>query len=273
MRFLYIVGLLLLPGIAFGAGFAKQSLFLSQSTVTEGDTVLIYTVVSNDDPAHKFAGTLVFTDAGKAVGTVPVALAAGKASTVSVSWEPTAGSHTIVAELTDSSGASVGQEQATFDINTKPQPAAKNTENTAAAANAGNLLGGGAVDTSQNIQNSIASFSPVVANTSKPVFSTLDSARVGAAKILDSGIAWSKQQVNNKKTGQVLGASSSNQVVSAGNSTLALLWLILTTTLLYLLSILRYVVANAGIFYPVVAILFLYFLWKMFQRFRRPSYY
>jgi hypothetical protein len=45
--------------------------------------------------------------------------------------------------------------------------------------------------------------------------------------------------------------------------------MIFATASLYILSILLYVVSNAGIFYPVLAVLFLYFLWRLFKRFRR----
>ena len=49
-------------------------------------------------------------------------------------------------------------------------------------------------------------------------------------------------------------------------------WYVLQTLYFYLLTVLRFIVGSAGVFYPVVAILFLYFLWRMFRRFRRPAY-
>ncbi len=263
---LYVGAFLLAPSFALAAGFATQPLFLSQTSVTEGDTVQMYAVVSNSDLSNKFSGTIVFQDATTTIGTIPVTLAAGAASTASISWKPVAGSHDITAELTDSSGTVAGQESATFLINPKQQ--------LAAASAAGTTL---SVGSSQPIQQSIASFSPVVASTTQPLFSTIDSVRTVAAHTLDNSITWSKQQISKaQNTKQLLGSTavaSSSPNISAGNSAISTAWVVLATVLLYILSILRYIVANAGFFYPLLAILFFYILWRTFKHFRRPRYY
>ncbi len=113
---------IILPFSAHAATFAKQSLFLSKTPVTEGDTVLIHAVVANDGTA-KFDGDVVFKDADTKIGSVAVSIAQGGANAVSVSWKPAAGSHNITAELTASGGAVVESESATFLINEKPKPA------------------------------------------------------------------------------------------------------------------------------------------------------
>jgi hypothetical protein len=252
--------LLLLPLGAFAAGFAKESLFLSKSPVTQGDTVLIHAVVDNA-AATKFAGSLQFADAGASIGSVPVALSAGESSVVSLSWKPLAGSHTVTATLKDSSGTTVEQTTGTFDVAAPPQPAAATSSTQGAAA----------VESSAAIQQNIGNISPPVEAAVKPAFTLIDGARTAAAGALDSQLAATKQNLgpNAGSPGQVLGAEATK---NATQNPLGAVWYILQTLYFYLLTVLRFVVGSAGLFYPIVAIAFLYLLWRMFRRFRRPAY-
>src|SRR3989344_23561 len=174
MRFFASLALLvLLPSFAFGAGFAKESLFLSKTPVTEGETVFIHAVVANESSA-KFSGEVVFRDKEEKIGTIAVTIAPGGAQAVSLSWKSTSGSHEIVAELTASDGTVVEELKATFSIAAKPIPSATNTSNS--------------VGSSQNIQENIANVSPEVAGAIAPVFEVLDSFREKGAVALDKGI-------------------------------------------------------------------------------------
>ena len=242
------------PEAARGAGFAKESLFLSKTPVTEGETVLIHAVVANESNV-KFTGEVVFTDSEIKIGSVAVSIAPGGANAVSVSWKPSAGSHQVSAALTGSDGEVVENESAAFVINEKPKPAS------------GVPASSTPVESSADIQKKINELSPTAANISAPVFSTLDSVRARTAEALDQGIDWAKQKTAGKKPGQVLGTTT-----QSGGGVMDTLWLILATILLYIFSVLRFVVGNAGLFYPVFALLFFYILWKLFKRFRRPSY-
>ncbi|HWB33726.1 MAG TPA: Ig-like domain-containing protein [Candidatus Paceibacterota bacterium] len=252
---LLIVLLTLLPATASAAGFAKESLFLSKTPVTEGDTVLIHTVVSNDTGVS-FAGEVVFTDGSTKIGGVSVTIAAGGANAVSVSWKPSAGTHTVIAELTGADNAVVEKESAVFVINPKPQPASTGTTQDAS------------VESSQAIQNDIAQYSPTAANITQPVFSTIDAARSKAADLLDQGTAWASEQSGGKSPGQVLGESTT----TVSTNPVGTVWKLLASVIYYILTFLRYVVGHAGIFYPVFVIIFFYILWKTYKRFRRPSY-
>ncbi len=254
--------LLLLPALASGAGFAKQSLFLSKSSVTEGETVLIHAVVNND-ATEKFAGSLIFSDnSSRNIGSVPVSLAAGESSVVSVSWKPAAGSHTVVAEL-KAGAETIEKQSATFVIAEKPKPAVTADSNAAQYA--------AAVESSAAIQKQIDSLSPQAASATAPVFTLLDGARSAAADVLDTQIANTKTKLGAGagNPGEVLGASDVQQ---AGSNPSGAFWYIAQTLYLYLLTILRFIVGSAGVFYPVLAIIFLFVLWKIFRRFRRPAY-
>jgi hypothetical protein len=231
-------------------------MFLSKTPVTEGETVLVHTVVANESNVA-FGGDVVFKDGDTKLGSVAVSIAAGGANAVSISWKPTHGSHTVVAELTAHDGSVVETETQTFTINEKPKPA---------SSTAGTTTN---VGSSQDIQNKINDVLPAATPFSEPVFATLDSARATAAKALDNGINWAKTKSGGNASsnfGKVLGTStkSSGAVDTA--------WLIGATLLLYIFSVLRFVVGNAGIFYPVFALLFFYILWRTYKRFRRPRY-
>ncbi len=247
--------LVLAPSITFAASFAKESLFLSKTPVIEGETVLIHAVVANES-STKFVGEVVFTEGETKIGSVAAAISPGGANAVSVSWKPAAGSHKVTAALTRSDGMVVENESTTFTINEKPKPAsATPTPPTS-------------VESSGSIQEKINSLSPAAGNISAPVLTTLDSARAQAAKFLDSGIDWAKQKTLGKKPGEILGDATT----SGSSDIMNTLWLILATLALYVFSVLRFVVGNAGIFYPVFALLFFYILWKVFRRIRSPRF-
>lgn len=238
------------------AGFAKQSVFLSKSSVTEDEVVLVHAVVAGD-AAGAFAGELVLSVADKKIGVVPLSLEAGEAQAVSVSWKPAAGTHTVVAELKNKEGKTVEKESASFYIKPKPQPAPPASQ----AASASRSVG-----SSQGIQESIANFSPKTAGAVAPVFAMIDSAREKAASFLDKKIAGAKAEVE-RRPGLVEGAQTEKLPDSAN-----WFWTVLYTILLYLYTVLRFVVGTAGVFYPVLAIIILYLLWKLFRKFRRPAY-
>jgi hypothetical protein len=259
----YLVGVfvafLFIPTSAFAAGFAKQSLFLSQDSVTEGDTVLVYAVVQNDQPSS-FTGSVVLSDGSDAMGNVSVTLKAGEAQAVSVSWTPTAGSHTVTAELEGTDGTVVEKESETFDIAAKPTPASDDSIAQSQSA---------AVGSSQPIQNEINSVSPQVASTLAPVFTTVDSGRATAATFLNSQLANTQKNLGTT-TGQVLGAETQNNSSSSGIVGNA--WYIAETIYFYILTLLVFIIDTAGVFYPLLVIIFFYLLYRTYRWARRPAY-
>ncbi|MES2007260.1 MAG: hypothetical protein V4436_04115 [Patescibacteria group bacterium] len=256
---------LLLPSVVFAAGFAKGSLFLSRSPVTEGESVLIHAVVQNDS-SSAFSGSVVLSDADAKLGSVPVTLAAGEAEAVSVSWKPLAGSHSVSANLVSKSGDTVEQESETFVIKAKPVPVDTTSNSNSAAT----------VESSSDIQSKIGQYSPGTESTVAPVFTLIDGGREKVADLLDQGVAWGKQTAAGQSIGDVLGAATSKDNVSnpagAAGGVMHTLWLILGTIVLYICSVLRWLVQSAAIFYPVFLLVVLYILWRIIARFRRPKY-
>jgi hypothetical protein len=261
---LHLLGFLLLPSLllagypqaALAAGFAQQTIFLSKSSVTEGDTVLIHTVVQND-LAAKFPGNLVIKDGDIKVGSVPVTLDAGEAQAVSVSWKPSAGMHKISAELQDAGGTVVGTESETFSIKEKPKPVAS----VAKAATSSNTAA--AVESSAGIQDKIDDLSPAAGGALAPVFKLVDGSRTAIADVLDGQIANTKPKL--APLPGVVAGTSTIQTPDQGS------WFgsIFNTVYFYVLTVLRFLIGSAGVFYPVLALVFFYILWRTFKRFRR----
>lgn len=242
---------ILLPFSAHAAGFAKNSLFLSKSSVTEGETVLIHAVVSNE-ASSPFSGSLIFSNDTGTIGSAPVSLGAGEAQTASVSWKPVSGTHAVTATLRSSAGELSETQKATFSVRAKPTPVAE----TQSAA---------VVESSEAIQTQLESFSPAAANASAPVFTLVDGGRARVVDVLDTQIEQTKSKLDTQQSsGEVSGAQTEKLPDTVGG-----LWFALYTLYLYLLTILRFLISNAGVFYPLLAVAFLYGLWRLYKSFRR----
>lgn len=245
MRLVRLVFLftLLAPGSVFAASFAKESLFLSRSPVIEGDTVYIHAVIAND-AASTFKGEVVFEDNDERIGTVAVTIAPGGAETASLSWQPFAGTHPISAELMTEDSTVVEKLSATFIVRTKPM-----SETTAPSS----------IEPSDGVREVIAGISPQAAEVAEPIFSTIDTLRQKGVKTLEKGIVWARSG----NEGEVAGAQSGIADTVLG---------VVKTALIYLMELVRWLLSNAGVFYPVLALTFLYLLWRTYKRLRRPSY-
>jgi len=149
----------------------------------------------------------------------------------------------------------------TLYLTPKPKPAPVATSSSAAAA----------VESSSGIQQGIAGVSPQTASTLVPFFTLVDGGRSKAADVLDSQIANTKKNLG-PDAGAPSEVLSAQDVKQAGQNPMGAFWYILQTLYLYLLTLLRFIVGSAGVFYPALAVAFLYILWKLFRRFRRPAY-
>lgn len=126
-----------------------------------------------------------------------------------------------------------------------------------------------AVESSAGIQQGIGTLSPTTEQYVQPVFSTIDSARSGAADVLDSQLASTKDRLAPDLPGQVLGAEATK---NAASNPMGAFGYLLNTLYFYLLTLLRFMVGSAGVFYPLFAIAFLWALWRSFRIFRRRAY-
>lgn len=143
----------------------------------------------------------------------------------------------------------------TVYLATKPKPVA--TNNQAAA-----------VESSRQIQDGIAGVSPQTAQVVAPFFTLVDSARDKAAVIVSQQLDKTKAGLGTD-AGKVLGAETTKNAASNPSGTF---WYILQTLYLYILTVLNFIIGSAGVFYPLLAVVALYLLWRLFNRFRRPAY-
>ena len=149
----------------------------------------------------------------------------------------------------------------TLYLTPKPKPPPVAASSSAAAA----------VESSNDIQQSISGVSPQAASALSPVFTLIDGGRSKAADVLDNQIANTKKNLG-PDAGAPSEVLSAQDVKQAGQNPMGAFWYILQTLYLYLLTLLRFIVGSAGVFYPALAVAFLYILWKLFRRFRRPAY-
>jgi hypothetical protein len=140
----------------------------------------------------------------------------------------------------------------------KPQPEPAPDPNAAAV-----------VGSSASIQQGIGSISPTAEQYAHPVFSTIDSARSSAADVLDHQLTSTKARIAPDSPGEVLGAEA---VKNSGSHPMGTVMYILYTLYFYLLTLLRFIVGSAGVFYPLLAVAFLYMLLRGFRLVRRPRY-
>lgn len=155
-----------------------------------------------------------------------------------------------------SGGVQTEELSATFTIAAKPSPAgvASNTS----------------VGSSADIQQKIADVSPAVAEATAPAFVLLDGGRGSVATFIDQQIADTKQKLSTTETttsGSVAGIQTEKIPDPMSG-----FWYALYTLYLYLLTLLRFIVGSAAVFYPLLAIIFIYGLWRLYRRMRRPAY-
>jgi len=248
----FLFALLFGASQAYAASFAKQSMFLSQSTVTEGETVFIYAVVTNDSPQY-FSGTLKFADGSGPIGSASVGLKPGVASTVSVAWKPSAGQHTVTANLVNTSNKVVESEESIFFVNEKPSPAV--AQATQQLPTASSTPAQSTIESSQPLEEWVGNLSPAVGERTTPILRSVDSARATADRTLQKGSAWSKDRIA--------------QTAREEKGWLNTLWLILATVSLYVCTVLSYAISTIGIFYPIIAAVFFYILWRLYRMVRR----
>ncbi len=247
---------LLCPLYAGAAQFAPSALFLSKEGASEGETVLIHAVVQNDSAA-RFPGTVVFRDGDAQIGSVPATLEPHEVRAVSLSWTPGPGSHAVTAALEDAEGKAVQSETERFSVAATPKAKGEDARSASSSIAA-------AIESSADIQEKIEGVSPAASGALEPVFRLVDGSRTAIADVLDAQIAATKPKLA-PTPGVVAGTSTALRAPEQGH------WFssAFTTAYYYILTALRAVIGSAGAFYPILALAFLFILWRAFKRFRR----
>ena len=266
-----VLALCLFPAAASAAtiGFSGEPVWISSTPVIEGDAVLIHAALTNGS-SETLTGTLVFRAEGNLIGSVPIELKRNEARVVSVSWAPKAGTYEVAVELTNPSQEAARRTE-TLKVTVAQKADEKKSVAGAAAAGFASLSPDPSFTDSSGIQGAILGVSTDVGEVLAPVFNTVDSWRKDGseflakksaeAKVEVAAIAAKKKALEDEDTSE---AKSESRKLT--------LWQVLRTLLLYIYQAFNMLISKAGIFYPVVALAFLFFLYKGYQKIRRPSY-
>jgi|GEM_PF-2936237 hypothetical protein len=126
------------------------------------------------------------------------------------------------------------------------------------------------VDSSAPIQKDIANVSPTAAQDAQPLFVALDSFRSSMAGVLDSQLAFAQAKLAGTPQLSITDISATKD--AAVSNPWSTFWYALYMLYFYALTVLRWVVGNAIVFYPVFVLLVLYILLRLFSWWRRPRY-
>jgi len=250
---LFLVLLFFAPASLFAegvnAGFPPQSVWVSNTSASAGETIEIFTAVYNGS-ADEFAGTVVFNVDGKKVGAKSFELSDGASELVSVEWRATAGEHSIVATIEGSSGAVAQKETAAIKIIVAEPPPTPIRDATVAA--------------SEILAEATSAAVPVISNVANTTYELIESLRLDAISRLERMAADTISMQEDLVTPSIAGTSTSAVMgfsESASSTPSALSQMVHVATAVALVAL-----KSRVLFYPLFilslfVILYLLFRW------------
>ena len=126
------------------------------------------------------------------------------------------------------------------------------------------------VDSSAPIQKDIANVSPTAAQVTQPLFATLDNFRSSMAETLDIQLAITQAKLAATPQPSITDISATKD--AAVSNPWGMFWFAVYMLYFYALTILRWIIGNAIVFYAVFVLLVLYLLLRLLRWWRRPRY-
>lgn len=224
------------------AGFAPNSIWVSSTHITAGNTISIFTVVYNSSEVP-LAGDVGFTVDGKPVGTRNFSIKAGETQIESTPWTAVAGTHSVFARIekisnadTSASASVLNQTTDTITISVAEAPPPSPTAQAVASV-------------TSVIQTVLASSTPVITNAAQKIYEVTEDARKSAVSALEKQLAQNTGSIKPQeeilgastyKAPASLSASSASSFISSAwqNILRALLFISKTSVLFYALLIL-----------------------------------
>jgi len=167
------------------AGFPLQSVWISKTNVTAGETITLFTVIYNADD-EELRGTVVFTVDEERVGAKDFELAEGASTLISAEWKASTGEHRVAAAIEDTSRELTQKETATITITVAELPPPPPLVNAAVTA-------------SVVIADAARAAKPVVTEVANTAYEFVESLRLDAVSKLE-----------NATRGSVAGTSTAN---------------------------------------------------------------
>ena len=232
------------------AGFAP-SIWLSRSSVADGDRVTVYTAVY-DSAEEAISGTVVFLVDGASIGSKPFSLAAGASSIVSADWRASAGTHALSARIDGATGKTSGRPiavaDATSEVRVAVAAAPPPTGAKAAASAAGKAVDAAA---------------PVVIETAQAVLAGTESLRQAGADYFAGQLAGAGDAAGTSTengSAAVLGTTTYRAPAQAASAAASRFMQSADRALLALFS-------SPALFYFALLALLLLFFWFIKRRF------
>jgi hypothetical protein len=243
------------------AGFPVQSIWISKSSVTEGDSVDIYTAVYNAG-SESLRGSVSFRVDTKEIGKKEFQLDAGKAGLLFVSWRATAGPHTFGATIVNASGAKAGEGVSLSSGNSGSLSVI------VASAPPPSMIEQGVKTVVQAANDATSVAAPVIVSAGKSLFDTTELFR-------KSALEFAKQNQHSKKPGAATSTAPARESQIAGanivippqnneNSLFSKLSQLAAPAILFTF-------ATPAIFYPFLCLVLLAVIYGLGKLVRRPQ--
>lgn len=245
-----------LPGLAFGAGFVPDSIWLSNDAPSHGEVIDIFVTVFNTENKN-LEGDVLYYDGEVLLGEMPIIISPNSAKLVSFSWEATQGDRVIYAQFNGKGLPSEETKKIRLRVKQPIVPEVSDEESKEP-------------DGEEKVSDNLPSGS-VEDFAKKAVESTVSLAEDGFSKTeegRDSSLNFferSKEATQDKKD-----ALLSDKDKKANSEFSYNVKKVLLTALIWLLAVLVFISTYKILFYGVIIAL-LYLLYKTIKR-RREAY-
>jgi hypothetical protein len=234
-------------------GFPSQSLWLSKTSLTEGDSVQIFAPIY-DSGTGKIQGDVVFLVDDTEIGSVRFSLDAGESKIASLSWSAKEGAHTVSAEIRNASGETPDAALSLSREKTEPLSVSVAAAPPPAPAVAALRSAGGA------LAAAVSAAAPAVSGAVEAAFSETEALRNGAKTALEASLAADTPA----SAGKVLGAETENLAAAAAAPHTSF------SPLRLLKQIALAVVSYEWLFYPLLLVVILFILYFFARQIARP---
>ncbi|MBI4093569.1 hypothetical protein HY417_01265 [Candidatus Kaiserbacteria bacterium] len=255
MRRLFFTAIVLIPAFALAAvqvGFPSQALWVSSTTLHEGETVVISTVVVNDT-SSTLKGTVVFLANDVRVGAREFELGRAKSQIHSIEWKPKRGEYKLLARIEGTSAALSQKETPSLSVIVK-EPLAPPSEIERTITQI--------VQTGSSIASSSA---PVMQQTVQNIYAQTEALRTSGIERLEKYLTSNAKEGG--RQGAIAGTSTANttgfdSAPTKGKGALANLAQTAAAGGLFVLK-------NSALFYPLLALLVLGTIYLLARKIRR----
>ena len=249
--------LIFLPAFALAetqAGFPTQPIWVSTTSATEAETVVVSAIVVNDTAAA-LRGTLAFLANDSRIGAREFELPSGKSQIHSIEWKPKKGEYKLIARIEGTSAELSRRETSAITVTVKEPPAPPSEiERTITQV----------VQTGSTIASSSA---PVIMETAQNIFAQTERLRNAGIERLENYLASNAVALQGEPEGSIAGTSTSNAAgfdasADKGKGMLSNIAQTAAAAALFGLK-------NVALFYPILAFVILGTLYMLARRIRR----